>query len=95
MRIRRKVIITGALAFTALVLFALTDTSRFKDFFIFKEKRGAENEPAVVTKIIDGDTLVAAGGNHVRLIGIDADEKGYPCFDVARRRLEELVLPRR
>ncbi len=47
---------------------------------------------AVVTKVVDGDTVVAAGGDHVRLLGIDADEKGYPCYDAARLRLEELVL---
>jgi len=46
----------------------------------------------IVTKIIDGDTAIIEGGSHVRLLGIDADEKGYPCFDAARLRLEELVL---
>jgi len=47
---------------------------------------------AVVTKVIDGDTVVVTGGDHVRLLGIDADESGYPCYDAARLRLEELVL---
>jgi micrococcal nuclease len=32
------------------------------------------------------------GGWHVRLIGIDADEKDYPCYEPAKKRLEELVL---
>ncbi len=50
------------------------------------------NQQVLVTKIIDGDTLVIEGGQHVRLIGIDADEKGYTCYDPARSRLEELVL---
>ena len=45
-----------------------------------------------VTKVIDGDTVVVEGGWHVRLLGMDADEKGYPCYDVARVRLENLVL---
>lgn len=45
----------------------------------------------MVTKIIDGDTVIAEGEN-VRLLGIDADEKGYQCYDAAKRRLEELVL---
>lgn len=47
---------------------------------------------AVVTKIIDGDTIVVEGGYHVRLLGIDADEKNYPCYESAKNRLEELVL---
>ena len=46
----------------------------------------------IVTKIIDGDTVVVEGGYHVRLLGIDADEKGYPCYEPAKTRLEELVL---
>ncbi len=46
----------------------------------------------LVTKIIDGDTVVIEGGYHVRLLGIDADEKGYPCYEPAKQRLEELVL---
>ena len=46
----------------------------------------------IVTKVIDGDTVVVEGGWHVRLLGMDADEKGYPCYDVARVRLENLVL---
>ena len=46
----------------------------------------------IVTKVIDGDTVVAEGGWHVRLLGMDADEKGYPCYESAKIRLEELVL---
>jgi len=36
---------------------------------------------------VDGDTVVVSGGDHVRLLGIDADEKGYPCYGAARVRL--------
>lgn len=52
----------------------------------------AAAKEAIVTKIIDGDTVIVSGGDSVRLLGIDADEKGYPCYDAARLRLEELVL---
>ncbi len=51
----------------------------------------AENE-VIVTKVIDGDTLIVEGGYHIRLLGIDADEKNYPCYQSAKNRLEELVL---
>ena len=46
----------------------------------------------IITKVIDGDTVVVEGGWHVRLLGMDADEKGYPCYDPAKTRLENLVL---
>ncbi len=45
----------------------------------------------VVTKIIDGDTIVVEGEN-LRLLGMDADERGYPCYTIAKKRLEELIL---
>jgi micrococcal nuclease len=46
----------------------------------------------LVTKIIDGDTIVVEGGYSVRILGIDADESGYPCYQPAKSRLEELIL---
>jgi micrococcal nuclease len=46
----------------------------------------------LATKIIDGDTFLIEGGYSVRILGIDADEKGYPCYDAAKNRLEELIL---
>ncbi|MFH0830154.1 MAG: thermonuclease family protein [Candidatus Aenigmatarchaeota archaeon] len=51
-------------------------------------------EKLIVTKIIDGDTIVVEGGEHVRLLGIDTDEKGQPCFAAAKQRLYDLVLNR-
>ncbi|MEM7813620.1 MAG: thermonuclease family protein [Candidatus Aenigmatarchaeota archaeon] len=45
----------------------------------------------VVTKVIDGDTIIAEGES-IRLLGIDTDERGYPCYAAAKARLEELVL---
>lgn len=46
----------------------------------------------LVTKILDGDTVIIEGGYSIRLLGIDADEKGYPCYKSAKEKLEELVL---
>lgn len=51
---------------------------------------GAGNN-TIVTKVIDGDTVVVEGGYHIRLLGMDADEKGYPCYEPAKTRLESLV----
>ena len=36
-----------------------------------------------VTKVIDGDTIVA-GGEHIRLLGMDSDERGYDCYKEAK-----------
>jgi len=32
------------------------------------------------------------GGSRVRLLGMDTDERGYPCYAEAKKRMEELVL---
>jgi micrococcal nuclease len=42
--------------------------------------------------VIDGDTVLIEGGYSVRLLGIDADERGYPCYSAAKERLGEMVL---
>jgi len=65
-----------------------------------KESRIAKEEiseclassQTIVTKIIDGDTIIVEGGYHIRLLGIDSDERGYPCYESAKIRLEGLVL---
>ncbi len=58
-----------------------------------KEMKKNVEGPKLVTKIIDGDTIIVEG-NTVRLLGIDADEKGYPCYDAAKAELERLILGR-
>ncbi len=45
-----------------------------------------------VTKVIDGDTFLIEGGYSVRILGIDADERGEPCYFEAKKKLEELIL---
>ena len=46
----------------------------------------------MVTKVIDGDTILIEGGYSVRLLGIDADERGKPCYNAAKERIEEMIL---
>lgn len=60
--------------------------------FVAPSFGGSATSEAIVTKVIDGDTVVVSGGDHVRLLSIDSDEKNYPCYDAARLRLENLVL---
>ena len=45
-----------------------------------------------MTKVIDGDTFLIEGGYSVRVLGIDVDEKDYPCCEEAKKGLESLVL---
>jgi len=51
-----------------------------------------DNSQKLVTKIIDGDTFLIEGGYSVRILGIDADERGNLCYEAAKNRLEELIL---
>ena len=61
-------------------------------YFLLLRINESAGSVSIVTKVIDGDTVVVEGGYHVRLLGIDTDERGYPCYNEAKKRLEELVL---
>ena len=50
-----------------------------------------KEELVFVSKVIDGDTIVA-DGEHIRLLGIDADERGYDCYKEAKLELEKWIL---
>jgi len=92
-------IILGALIVGGAIYFS---SKRIKKSEIYKSQtivRKCENLPELedgaiklATKIIDGDTFLIEGGYSVRILGIDADEKGYPCYEAAKERLEELIL---
>jgi len=44
-----------------------------------------------VARVIDGDTLVLASGEHVRLLGLDAPERGKPGYREAAEALRKLL----
>ena len=44
-----------------------------------------------VTEVLDGDTIELASGKRVRLIGIDAPEKGKPMYKESREFLKNLL----
>ena len=46
---------------------------------------------AEVIRVIDGDTIVIAGDERVRPIGIDTPEKGQCGFEEAKQALEKLL----
>ena len=49
-------------------------------------------ENALVTEVTDGDTIVVAGGERVRILGINAPERGEKGYKEARAFLQENVL---
>jgi len=49
-------------------------------------------ETAIVSRVVDGDTIVLVGGDRVRLLGINTPEQGQHLYLEAGQRLEELVL---
>lgn len=50
-----------------------------------------DGETVVVSRVIDGDTVVLANGDRVRLLGMDAPERGECHFGTATQRMRELV----
>lgn len=90
-------IVIGALIVGGAVYFAGDRGKREKE--ISGSNLKCQNIPELpdgtlklVTKVIDGDTFLIEGGYSVRILGIDADERGYPCYEAAKNRLEELIL---
>ena len=91
-------IVVGALIVGAAIYFSSGE--RVKKEIIEEETSApCQNIPEIpdgaiklATKIIDGDTFLIEGGYSVRILGIDADERGYPCYDAAKNRLEEFIL---
>ena len=60
--------------------------------FIASCNQTIRNCDNMATRIIDGDTIVLSDGNKVRLIGINAPEKGKPYSKIAASELGNMVL---
>ncbi len=56
---------------------------------------GVFADELLVTRVIDGDTIVVESGEHVRYIGIDTPEKGRPYYNEAKNKNERLVKRKR
>ncbi len=52
----------------------------------------ASTTEVMVTAVVDGDTIDLVNGDRVRLIGIDAPERGEDYYDEAKTELAALVL---
>lgn len=77
-----------AIALTVVVIAAIWMLAQFVNPIL----AARNDERTMVTKVIDGDSIVTEGGKQIRLLGIDADERGRPCYEEATAWLEELVL---
>lgn len=93
----RQIIGISASLFVAAAIFCLIFLPEIFNFQVdsdsVNDSLTAENkESYLVTKIIDGDTLIIEGGQRVRLLGIDADENGHPCYGPAKNYLEAALL---
>lgn len=55
----------------------------------------SDDEGILVLDVGDGDTLMLESGEWVRLLGVDAPEKGEEVYEDAKHRLEDLVLEKK
>ena len=69
----------------------ITNNTSIDETFTEINETQNKTETGFVTRVIDGDTVVA-DGEHIRLLGIDADERGDPCYKEAKEKLEEYIL---
>jgi endonuclease YncB( thermonuclease family) len=56
---------------------------------------GASSSRTMVAHVVDGDTVVTASGEHVRLIGVDTPERGTCGFAAATAAMRRMVEDRR
>ncbi|MDI6811183.1 MAG: thermonuclease family protein [archaeon] len=55
-------------------------------------KAPSEYQSALVTQVVDGDTIAVEGGTRVRLIGIDAPERDEEYYTEATEYLKSMIL---
>jgi endonuclease YncB( thermonuclease family) len=55
--------------------------------------RGDAKQNAVVTRVIDGDTIELVGGQRVRLVQIDTPEKRIECYGDEASALTQRLIP--
>jgi len=89
----RKVFINAFIVRTALFVLAIFSlwVAVSAYYYTHDRKDISARQSEHVTTVIDGDTLILASGERVRLLGIDAPELGDPFYIEARARLTDLV----
>jgi endonuclease YncB( thermonuclease family) len=82
---KREITLIIILAFAIFIIdYSFLDKS-LENFLDDKEEINIE-------RIIDGDTIVAEGDRHIRLLGINTPEKGEEYYSEAKEFLSEMVL---
>ncbi len=83
-RLKISLIIVIVIISLAVVQSFVLQTSSTGQFIGQKEEK-------IVTRVVDGDTIVVEGGNRIRLLDIDTPERGETCYKEAKNRLAELI----
>ncbi len=86
-----KVVLLTAAIFLLVVLAVVFWRSRTDTSQQFKKNYQSKREEAIVKFVYDGDTILLDNNQKVRLLGIDAPEKGEKCYQEAKDKLFDLV----
>lgn len=78
--------------FSIFLLLIVFVTGFFVGSYFYQKKLPQPGEEALVTQVVDGDTIVIEGGNRIRLLGINAPEKGEELYKQAKDFLESKIL---
>ena len=79
----RKISVVSAIVFASIASLVVKQ-------IMLAPERGSRLT-ATVSRVIDGDTIELANGDRVRLLGIDAPEKGSYYYEEVRDRLRQLI----
>lgn len=60
-------------------------------FARFSPRKKAGDEKFLVVEAVDGDTIVLANGDRVRLLGINSPEKGQYFYNESKNKLKQLL----
>ncbi len=85
----------GKLAVIVLALGSLVVAGSVVAATLIDDDRGSADSRAVVTQVVDGDTVVIDSGKHVRLIGVDTPERDTCGYEAATRAMRRMVEDRR
>lgn len=72
-----------------ILILALTSSYLLRQFIIYPQP--SVSEDLRVIRVIDGDTIVVSDNERIRLLGINAPEKGESYSEEATEMLQDLV----
>lgn len=73
------------------IIAALLAIGGYTGYKLVKQSNDYDTQPQEVVSVIDGDTIKIPGGVRVRLLGIDAPEKGECYYEESREFLKQLL----